>query len=338
MKKFISGNQAVVEGALAAGAKAMYGYPITPSTEILQGWAAESDNDSNLIFLQTEDETSAGFCVNGSVLKGVKTFTATAGPGTVLMQDGLSMAENLRLPSVTVIMQRGGPSTGTVNYSQQEVNLACFGGNGEGLRIVYSVSSPQELYDYTIKAFDSAWRYRFPAIVLGDGYIGKQKTSVNIYNPINQIKSHDLLLKKNYRNCFSSEKQFYSYLMEAISDYNKIPHHVTKYTEIGSSKATSLIVCHGSTFETVKSALNDLGPKKNQYYIFRPITLSPFPKDRLNEIIRRFKEIIIIESSFGQLSRLVKSNLSLEHPIVEREFLSPAYFITKNKLIDYLEK
>ena len=105
---------------------------------------------------------SAGFAMIGAILVGKKAFTATAGPGNILAQDAFAMAENMRLPTVAFIMQRGGPSTGTVIYSQQELNLTCFGGNGEGLRIVYSASGIQDLYDYTIKSFNAAWKYRFP--------------------------------------------------------------------------------------------------------------------------------------------------------------------------------
>jgi len=103
-------------------------------------WSKESDKKKDLIFLQTEDEIAAGFAVCGSIVAGKKTFTTTSGPGTILMQDSLSMAEGMRLPFVAIIAQRGGPSSGTVIYSQQEVNLAIHGGNGEGLRIVYSPS------------------------------------------------------------------------------------------------------------------------------------------------------------------------------------------------------
>lgn len=113
-------------------------------------------------FLQTEDEISAGFTVCGAVQAGKKAFTATAGPGNVLMQEPFGMAEAMRLPLFAIIQQRGGPSSGTVIYSQQEVALTTYGGNGEGYRIVYSSASHQEIYDYTIKGFNMAWKYRWP--------------------------------------------------------------------------------------------------------------------------------------------------------------------------------
>ena len=164
------GNQILAQAAKDGGAKTMFGYPITPSTEILENWAKFCLEDKSLSFLQTEDEMAAGFAVIGSCLIGVPAFTATAGPGNILMQDAFVMAEALRVPTVALIMQRGGMSTSTVIYSQQEVRLTCFGGNSEGFRIVFSPSNLQELYDFTLKAFQYAWRYRWPTFVLADGY------------------------------------------------------------------------------------------------------------------------------------------------------------------------
>ena len=155
-KELLTGNETLVKAALKAGATFLAGYPITPTTEIMKYWAAEYEKNNDLVFLQTEDEMAAGFASIGAVLAGIKAFTTTAGPGNILMQDAFAMAENLRLPIVSFIMQRGGPSTGTVIYSQQELNLTCFGGNGEGLKIVYSSANIQDLYDYGIKSFNTA--------------------------------------------------------------------------------------------------------------------------------------------------------------------------------------
>jgi len=124
-KQFLTGAEVVVKACIDAGAKMMFGYPITPGTEILSHWIREAQTDKSLKYLQTEDEIAAGFCVCGAVLAGEKAFTATAGPGTVLMQDALSMADGMRLPVVVIVVQRGGPSSGTVIYSQQGIAKNC---------------------------------------------------------------------------------------------------------------------------------------------------------------------------------------------------------------------
>ena len=179
---FMTGNEVCAWACVAAKADIMYGYPITPQNEIMHYWTRLAPKRGKR-FLQTEDEISAGFTTLGGVMSGRKAFTATAGPGNVLMQEAASMAEMMRLPVVMIIQQRGGPSTATVIYSQQELTLTTFGGNGEGHRIVYSTSNHQELFDYTIKSFNAAWTYRFPTFVLGDGYQAKMRESLTMYDP-----------------------------------------------------------------------------------------------------------------------------------------------------------
>ena len=157
-KEFMQGNAVIAHAARAAGATSFYGYPITPSTEVFETWVQLCGNPhkpalspvtkERLSYLQCEDEMASGFALIGACLAGKKVFTATAGPGNILMQDAFSAAEALRIPTVAVIMQRGGLSTSTVIYSQEEVTLTCFGGNGEGFRVVYSPSSLQDLYTY----------------------------------------------------------------------------------------------------------------------------------------------------------------------------------------------
>jgi 2-oxoglutarate ferredoxin oxidoreductase subunit alpha len=339
MKAFISGNEAAVRGAIAAGARGMFGYPITPSTEILQGWSDEFVKDPSLKFIQTEDETAAGFVLNGAILEGMKSFTATSGPGTVLMQDPLSMAENLRIPSVTIVMQRGGPSTGQVNFSQQEVMLACFGGNGEGLRIVYSAGSPQEMYDYTIKAFNSAWKFQFPTLLLGDGYIGKQKTLVNLTNPINPVKSFNLLDGKNLKNCYSSEAEFAIYLNKNIKEFEKVATKIEESSFSGLDKAKTLVIAHGSTFYNVKEALSQIDPKGAKFALFRPITLRPFPKNALNKALQNRKKLVVIESSFGQLERIAKDAIDFSKSKIDiRSFYKPAEGFLIEEIIEFLEQ
>lgn len=312
---FITGNQAVVMGALAGGGQTMFGYPITPSTEILEGWIKETNENDKLKVLQTEDETSAGFAVCGALLAGNKAFTATAGPGHILMQDPLSMAENLRLPFVGIIMQRGGPSTGTVNYSQQEVNLAAFGGNGDGLRIVYSASTVKELYDLTAKAFSVAWKYRFPTLVLGDGYLAKMKTRVHLIKPLQPVKSSPILKENpdnssNLRNCFSSEESFGKRLEENLLDWEKNKIKIVESEIYKTKDATELIVAHGLVAEIAKDSVDLLRKKGRKIGLFRPITLNPLDGIALNKIVYGKKRIFIIESSKNQFSRIIKYELA----------------------------
>lgn len=306
----MNGNEAAVLGALSGGAEMMFGYPITPATEILQGWVQKCQTDASLAYLQTEDETSAGFGVIGALLAGKKAFTATAGPGNVLLQDPISMAENLRLPFVGIIMQRGGPSTGTVNYSQQEVNLTAFGGNGNGLRVVYSASSISEMHDLTARAFSTAWKYRFPTFVLGDGYLGKMSTKVALNKPVQSIPAKKLLaeeLDPTYlRNCYSSEESFSEVLKSHIKDWHDASKKIAEAEIYRSDSVNKLIIAHGIVAEAAKDSLDLMNDKR--IGIFRPITLNPFPVIELEKVLKRnkIKKIYVIESALSQLSRIIK--------------------------------
>jgi len=313
-KLFITGNEAAVLGAIDAGAEVMFGYPITPASEILQGWINKAEENKNLQYLQTEDEIAAGFGVLGVVLGGKKAFVASAGPGHILLQDSLAMAENLRLPFVGIMMQRGGPSTGTVNFSQQEVNLAAFGGNGDGLRIVYSASSVSELYELVIQVFNDAWQYRWPAIILGDGYLGKTRSTVLLKKPGQLIPSYPILEEKtpstHLRNCYSSEESFGEVLKKNITDWNKNKSVIAKSESLQTEEAEILIVAHGLVASAAKEAIIHLNAEKIKAGLFRPITLNPLDSVALKEIAQKVKKIFIIESALNQLARIIKYELA----------------------------
>lgn len=333
-KKFITGNEAVLEAAKNVGAYFMAGYPITPGTEILEFWAKLACENKKYRILQTEDETSAGFSVIGAILGGKMAFTVTAGPGNILMQDPIIMAEAMRLPFVGIIMQRGGPSTGTVIYSQQELTLTCFGGNGEGLRIVYSTASPQELYDYTIKCFNSAWKYRFPTFVLGDGYQAKQKTEVTLKN-VKPIKINSQFFKPNIniRNCYNFEDELNTNLTSDISDFKKYAPKIIEYFAYKCWDAEIVVCAHGIISLSALEAINALRKLGVKIGLFRPITLNPFPDRALNIMLKNCSKILVVESSNGHFFRLIKANLNLKKDIYTLfkpvMHISPEEIITK---------
>ncbi len=317
---FITGNETVAWAALAAGASYMFGYPITPQNEIMHHWKRMAQRYGRG-FLQTEDELSAGFAALGAILSGKAAFSATAGPGTVLFQEPLSMAEMMRLPIVMVIQQRGGPSTATVIYSQQETTLTCFGGNGEGHRLVYSTCSHQELYDYTIKAFHRAWRYRFPAFVLGDGYQAKMREALNLYDPaINgygpleaepilggrrpQGKGEPLLY---LRNAFSVEEELAEVLRKHESDYQEAAPSLEEHEFIGEPGAELLVTAHGIVGRAARWAVQELREAGKKVNFFRPITLRPYPERAFQEALGiSNRSMLVVESALGQFGRMAR--------------------------------
>jgi 2-oxoglutarate ferredoxin oxidoreductase subunit alpha len=345
-KVFMTGNEAIAWAALAAGAEIMYGYPITPQNEIMQYWTRLGPKYEKK-FLQTEDELSAGFTTIGGVLSGSRAFTATAGPGNVLMQEPLSMAEAMRIPTVVVVQQRGGPSTATVIYSQQEVTLTCFGGNGEGLRIVYSTSSHQELFDYTIKAFNTAWKYRFPTFVLGDGYQAKMRESLIIYDPeqkgISMVPTEAFLGKPgtpgvdrppaHLRNTYNIEEELLEVLKAHIAEYQRVAPEIIEYDQFHTEAAEILVIAHGVVFRSAMMSVKELAGAGKAVGYFRPITLRPFPEQQLREAVSQAKMLLVVESAQGQLCRIVKDALyGMNVPI--KTIFKPGVGITPEEITE----
>ncbi|MFA5070232.1 MAG: transketolase C-terminal domain-containing protein [Patescibacteria group bacterium] len=309
-KSFLIGNEIIVKAALASGAELYFGYPITPSTEIMQTWAKMQDS-FNVKFLQCEDEMASGFAVIGACLAGHKAFTATGGPGNVLLQDALSMAESMRIPFVGVIVQRGGPSTGSVIYSQQEVLLTGWGGNGEGYRIVYSPSTLQEIYDYTIKCFNTAWTYRIPTLLLTDGYLGKMQGEVLLKRPAKVVPAYGLLAKgyTNMRNCFDLEEEIYDLNLKLKKAHERAGKKVVESESFKCEDAEIIFVAHGIVAAAAREAVIELRKNKKSVGLFRPITLNPFPGQEAKKALKKAKEVIVVESAANQLNRLLKENI-----------------------------
>jgi 2-oxoglutarate/2-oxoacid ferredoxin oxidoreductase subunit alpha len=335
-KAFVTGNETAAWACLAAGADMMFGYPITPQNEIMHYWTRLAPKYERG-FLQTEDELSAGFTVCGSVQAGKKAFTATAGPGNVLMQEPFGMAEAMRLPLLAIIQQRGGPSSGTVVYSQQEVTLTTFGGNGEGMRIVYSTATHQEIYDYIIKGFNTAWKYRFPVFILGDGYQAKMREPMEMYDPedrgIEMVKPYPLIglegkisegrAPQHLCNIYSLEEELYEVVIKMAAEYEALQDKIVEYDEKYCDDADIIVVSHGVVSRAADDAVKILRAQGIKAGYFRPITLRPFPAKQLRAAIAKngAKKLLIAESAYGQLDRLTKQEIFGETVKIENLFM-----------------
>lgn len=312
-KELVTGNEVVLRAALASGANFFAGYPITPTTEVLSGWAKVAAKDKSLEFIQMEDETASGFAVIGAILAGKKAWTVTAGLGHVLMQDPLSLAESLRLPFVMYVGQRGGPSTGTVIYSQQELTLARYGGNGEGLRVVYAPSNLEELYELMQRAFDTAWKYRFPVIVLGDGYLSKTLGTVDMKKKLEVTPARPYFLNgqiKNMRNCFSIEEELAEHLGVLFHDFAQASKEIVESESYKTSDAEIVVFAWGSVGFAAKVAVAKLRKQGIRAGLFRPITMRPFDSAAAIKSVAKAKKILVAESSAGHFGRIVRETLS----------------------------
>lgn len=344
---FMTGNEVVAWAALAAKVDIMYGYPITPQNEIMHYWTRLAPKYGKR-FLQTEDEISAGFTMLGGVMTGRKAFTATAGPGNVLMQESCVMAEMMRLPAVFVIQQRGGPSTATVIYAQQETTLTAFGGNGEGHRIVYSTATHQELFDYTIKAFNDAWTYRFPTFVLGDGYQAKMREPLTIYDPVEKgmklVPTEPMVGEnkpgkqfKYLRNTYNTEDELYEVVMDNQRDWDAMAPKVVEWSEKGCEDADVIMITHGVVSRAALGAYDQLRAQGKKVGVFRPITIRPFPEKQLLTAVKNAKKLLVAESAYGQLLKFVQSAL-YGTPVEIVPMLRPGIGITTEELVEEYNK
>ncbi|MFZ3100829.1 MAG: ferredoxin oxidoreductase [Desulfitobacteriaceae bacterium] len=346
-RAFMTGNEVVAWAALAAQADIMYGYPITPQNEIMHYWTRLGPKFDKK-FLQTEDEISAGFTTIGGCLSGARAFTATGGPGNVLMQESISMAEMMRIPTVMAIQQRGGPSTATVIYSQQEVTLTTYGGNGEGHRIVYSTATHQDLFDYTIKAFNIAWKYRFPTFILGDGYQAKMRESLTIYDPesrgITMVPTEPLVglagmpgvdrKPSHMRNTFNTEEELYAVVKSYQAEYDRITPEIVEHEEFDCQDADIIVVSHGVVSRSSKMAVRELRAEGLKVGYFRPITLRPFPDAAIAKAITGAKRLFVVESAEGQLLKLVKQSLYGVTLLPIETLLKPGLGITTEEIVE----
>src|SRR5580693_1767257 len=183
MRQLCKGNEAIVKGAILAGCRAFYGYPITPASEIAEA-AALYVPQAGGVFLQAESETAAINMLYGAAATGVRCMTASSGPGISLMQEGFSYLAGAELPCVIADIMRGGPGLGNIAPEQGDYNqIVKGGGHGNYRTLVLAPDSVQEMADLTTLAFDLADEYRNPVVVLADGFIGQMMEPVEFAPP-----------------------------------------------------------------------------------------------------------------------------------------------------------
>lgn len=334
--RLMQGNEACVEGAIAAGMTFYAGYPITPSTEI----AELSSEKLPLIggrFMQMEDEIAGMAAIIGASLTGAKSMTATSGPGFSLKQENIGYAAIAEVPCVVVNVQRGGPSTGMpTSPAQGEVMQARWGTHGDHPVIALTPSSVRETFDLTIKAFNMAEKYRTPVILLMDEVIGHMREKVQLpdlstIEVINRKRpdcsSEEYLPYKPYEDLIPPMADFgtgYRYhvtglvhdetgfpsnsglvadkLIRRLSD--KVEAHrdeIELWEEENTEDAEIIILSYGCVARSSKSAMSILRSKGIKAGTFRPITIWPFPEKRLRELAVKAKTIIVPEMNLGQL-------------------------------------
>jgi len=318
-KRLMRGNEAIAEAAIRAGCRNYFAYPITPQAELLQWMAEHMPEKKNGTFLQAESEIGAINMVYGAASGGNRTMTSSSSPGISLKQEGISYLAGANLPAVIVNIMRGGPGLGNIQPAQGDyIQATKGGGHGDYHLIVLAPSSVPEAARLTYDAFQLADKYRMPVVILTDGMVGQMMEPVELPDPIDP---EDLPAKPwaadgargratNLINTFTSGPDSAQRLERQNEDrfkrYEEIRAEEVRYEEQGVDDADILVVAHGSVGRIAKSAVSLAAREGFRLGIFRPISLWPFPSERLAQIASDVERVLTVEMSNGQMHEDVR--------------------------------
>jgi len=340
--EFLQGNIACAEGAIFAGCKFFAGYPITPASEILH-YMSRRMFEVDGTFIQTEDELAAIANIIGASWGGVKSMTASSGPGISLMLENIGLAVVTETPCVILNVQRGSPSTGSPTIAfQGDMLQPKFGSHGEYQIIALAPSSPQEMFDFTIIAFNKAEKYRTPVFILADSSVGHMREKVEFpcedeivleerkkletYQGIHQkifldenvapMPIFGKGLKANITGSTHKEDGSRNVSDPKIMDNaikklsNKILKHKDDIIIIEENyldDAEVAIFSYGLEYRAVLETVNLARKKGLKVGCFRPVTIWPFPQEQIEALSKKVKVIIVCENNLGQIYPFVKA-------------------------------
>ncbi len=340
-ERLILGNRACAEGAIAAGCRFFAGYPITPSTEIAEVLAREMPKVGGK-FIQMEDEIASLAAVIGASVAGVKSMTATSGPGFSLMQEHIGYAYMAEVPCVIVDVQRGGPSTGLpTKVSQSDTMQARWGPHGDYSAIALAPSSVEECFDFTIKAFNFSEKYRTPVVVLMDEVVGHMREKVELPDPekiriINRMKPtvppewyQHFEINPHFVSPMASFGEGYRYNITGLTHNpdgfptarpvvikekldklrNKIAHNANDIVEIREEfmeDANIAVFAYGTVARAARQAVHMAREKRIKVGLIQPLTVWPFPDVYMEHILEQLDMILVAELNQGQLIGEVK--------------------------------
>ncbi len=338
---FIDGDHACCEGALAAGCRFVAGYPITPSTEVVERIAWRFPEVGG-VFIQMEDELASSIAIAGAAWGGQKAMTVTSGPGFSLMMEHLGFAAMTETPCVFVNVQRGGPSTGLPTLpAQADMMQARWGSHGDYEIIAVSPNSPQECFDLTIKAFNLSERFRVPTLVMMDECVGHmmervvipRPDEIDIYErrytnvPLDEYlpyaagddlvppmakagtgyRFHVTGLTHDERGYPDMNAPAQARLLRRLTEkIKKNAHVLTDVVEDGVQGAEVVVVAYGITSRVVLPAIAQMRKRGRRVGLLRLRTVWPFPEHKIRAIAPGIKAFVVPELNLGQMVREVE--------------------------------
>ena len=314
------GNVAMAEGAVQAGCRCYFGYPITPQNEVPE-YLSKRLPEVGGVFLQAESEIASINMVLGAAATGVRAMTSSSSPGISLMQEGISFLAGSQLPALIVNVQRCGPGLGGIKTTQGDYYQATRGGgHGDYRTIVLAPWSVQEMYDFPFLAFELAEKYRNPVLMLPDAVLGQMKDGLVMRPPgpvITYEKDYvtDGAKERPARNIRSmylegDDQELLNYVLR--EKYRSIEANEQRHVEVDTEDADIVIIAYGTSARLSLSAVQSAREEGLRVGLFRPITLWPFPAKALRALAQRVKRFLVVEMSLGQMIDDVRAVLGPE--------------------------
>ncbi|HOQ73756.1 3-methyl-2-oxobutanoate dehydrogenase subunit VorB [Candidatus Darwinibacter acetoxidans] len=322
-KILMKGNEALAEAAIRAGCKAFFGYPITPQNEV-PGYMADQLPLRGGVYLQAESEVAAINMVYGAAGAGARVMTSSSSPGISLKQEGISYIAAAELPCVIANVVRCGPGLGGIQPSQGDYFQAVKGGgHGDYRLIVLAPGSVQEMAELTTLAFDLADKWRNPVMILSDGILGQMMEPVEFpedYQPLEVEKPWATTgAKGRERNIVNTldiiPESLEKKVEKLLEKYERIKREEVRWKEEGTEDAEIILVGYGTSARIARSAMEQARQKGLKVGLFRPITLFPFPEERLRALAGPGRQFLAVEMSAGQMIEDVRLAVEGRSPV-----------------------
>lgn len=330
--RLMKGNEVIAEAAIRCGADAYFGYPITPQSEVMetlmehQPWLS-----TGMVVVQAESEVAAINMIYGGAGCGKKVITSSSSPGVSLMSEGMSYIAGAELPCVIVNVSRGGPGLGTIQPSQADYFQACKGGaHGDFKLIVLAPASVQEMHDFVFDAFDLAFKYRNPVMILSDGVIGQMMEKVILAEQRPRLTDEEVAERygswaltgkpaSRSRNVITSldldpyEQEKFN--LKLVAKYKEVEENEVRYEEYMTEDAEYMIIAFGSSARICKKTVEIAREQGHKVGLLRPITLFPFPTKRIAELAEKCKGFLVAELNAGQMVEDVRLAVEGKAPV-----------------------
>lgn len=324
MKRLVKGNEAVIIGALVAGCDTFFGYPITPASEIAHK-AAEYFPALGKVFIQAESEVAAINMVLGASSAGMRTMTASSGPGISLKQEAISFMAGSELPCVVIDIMRAGPGLGNIGPEQSDYfQVTKGGGHGDYRNIVLAPCSVQEMYSMSAAAFDIADRYRNPVFVLADATLGQMMEPIKI-EPLARERnpkpwkldasreSNDNLITSIFLDFDELERRS----IVLAEKYRGVEENEARAeVDLGDAPPAVVLSGYGIVARLLRAAVRELRSRGVPVALVRPLTLWPFPRREFAQNVPQDTPVLVAELSRGQFVedvRLALPGRRVEH-------------------------